>query len=397
MKTKYPYRIKNNKKYYYYEYRNLYNKRRELSAPSIEKLEKKVQQLQVNLATHVNPSSARFEDFFFNWLNTVHLLDKKPSTKDKYTGNYKNHIKGTKMGSLKMADLTVDIAQHFYQELFNKTDSQSIVKSIHKLIAPCLRYAYAKGDIMRDFSRQLIIPKDREEKILERHLRNSVKALSRTEHLQFTEALKNSQNEAFYRTAIDGGYRKGELLALTWRDIDFTNNRIQINKTYSYVKNTETGKYIGVTSVPKTFNSTRCNKIPKVLVPILIQHKIEQRKKLLTYGILQNENTLVFCTPLGTHLDKNNINKNLKKIFKELTISEEHSFHDLRHTYATRQFELGVDVAIVSKLLGHSNTQITINTYIHVLSDLRDATADATDLFYSNQETAPILDNIHLV
>lgn len=389
MKIKYPYRIKNNKKYYYYEYRDLYGKRKELSAPSIEKLEKKIQQLQINLATHSNPSSAKFEDYFSNWLTTVHLLNKKPSTKDKYVGNYKNHIKGSKLGSLKMNDLTVDVVQHFYQELFKKNDSQSIVESVHKLIAPCLRYAYGKGDIFRDFSRQLIIPKDREEKILKRHLKNSVKALTREEHIRFTEALKGNRDEAFYRTAIDGGYRKGELLALTWRDIDFKNHRIQINKTYSYVKNTETEKYVGVTSVPKTFNSTRCNKIPKVLVPILIQHKIEQKEELLAHGILQSEDTLVFCTPLGTHLDKNNVNKKLKNIFKSLNISEEHSFHDLRHTYATRQFELGMDIAVVSKLLGHSSTQITLNTYIHVLDGLKDATADATDLFYSNQETIP--------
>ncbi|SEA62504.1 type I secretion C-terminal target domain (VC_A0849 subclass) [Eubacterium aggregans] len=57
-------------------------------------------------------------------------------------------------------------------------------------------------------------------------------------------------------------------------------------------------------------------------------------------------------------------------------------FHDLQYTYATRQFEQGGDVLTVSKLLGHRNVNTTIDTYVHILDDLKDAVADATDDFY---------------
>ncbi|WP_278286198.1 tyrosine-type recombinase/integrase [Eubacterium aggregans] len=93
------------------------------------------------------------------------------------------------------------------------------------------------------------------------------------------------------------------------------------------------------------------------------------------------------CTSIATHLDANNINKVVKKIYEKMGInwqgnSMNKCFHDLQYTYATRQFEQGGDVLTVSKLLGHRNVNTTIDTYVHILDDLKDAVADATDDFY---------------
>ena len=120
-----------------------------------------------------------------------------------------------------------------------------------------------------------------------------------------------------------------------------------------------------------------------MLVPLLKKLKINQRKELARINIIQNPETLVFCTPLGTHLDPSNTLAELKKVYASLGISKEKVFHDLRHTYATRQFESGVEPLVVSKLLGHSDVNTTLRTYIHILQSLLDAAADTTDAFYT--------------
>ncbi|MEG2651715.1 MAG: tyrosine-type recombinase/integrase, partial [Eubacterium sp.] len=141
--------------------------------------------------------------------------------------------------------------------------------------------------------------------------------------------------------------------------------------------------YVGVTDDPKTYGSIRVNRIPEVLIPILSRYKSEQREILSRVKLEQDEETLVFCTPLGTHLDPKNQRKRFKKILKTAGINENYRIHDLRHTFATRLFEEGVDALIISKLLGHRSPQITINTYIHIMPQIKDEAANATNVFYT--------------
>ncbi|MBN2601237.1 MAG: hypothetical protein JXR87_04530 [Candidatus Marinimicrobia bacterium] len=82
MKIKYPYRIKNGKKYYYYEYRDIFGNRCEESSPSIEGLEIKIKNRQQLLSFGVNIPETTFEDYLNNFLTTVHFLNLKPKRKN---------------------------------------------------------------------------------------------------------------------------------------------------------------------------------------------------------------------------------------------------------------------------------------------------------------------------
>ncbi len=73
---------------------------------------------------------------------------------------------------------------------------------------------------------------------------------------------------------------------------------------------------------------------------ILMNHLREQKMFLFKIGIIQNEDTLVFGTPVNTPLDSSNVLQELKKVYASIGITDK-TFHDLRHTYATRLFELG--------------------------------------------------------
>ncbi len=374
---------------YYWLYEDLYGQTRELNSWDVEELDKKVKAKRKELMMEVDIPNMLFQDYLEQWLANTHLNGKKPKTKNKYWSTFRNHIKDNALGLIPMKNLNVRAVQGFYNAYMQRVESSSIIKGIHKLLSPCLRYAYANGDLLRDFTSLLSVPADSDEVIQSRIAKSAAKPLTVDQHLEFIEGIQGHEYEALFRTSLDGGYRSGELLALTWDDVDFTRQRIIINKSFSYTKNEESGHYEGHTVATKNFQ-IRHNKMPKSLQQVLLLHKSKQRMIISHYGCEQRGDTLVFSTSLATHLDANNVNKAVKKVYETMGINWEGNpnnkcFHDLRHTYATRQFEQGVDVLTVSKLLGHRNVNTTIETYIHILEHLKDAVADATDEFYQSQ------------
>ncbi|SEA80888.1 Site-specific recombinase XerD [Eubacterium aggregans] len=380
-------RVKDGKKYFYYEYKDSFGKRREISSKSKKKLIEKIDRIEGMRINKVEIPKTTFGFYFKQWLTNVHYVGKKPRTIDCYYYNSKNHIFNSPLADIKMYDLDVQVVQAYYKWLLNKTKSANIVKNIHKMISPCIRYAYATGALERDFSSLLKLPRLTAEE--RQNPKRKIMPLTVEDHLKLVTYFDKvgGMEEALYRTAIDTGLRQGELFALSWSDIDFILQKISIDKAYSYVmdaNNPDEGKrhYVGMTDDPKTYGSIRINRIPEVLVCILKRYKITQAEVLNRIGLIQDEETLVFCTPLGTHLDPQNQRRAFKKLLKEAGINEDYRFHDLRHTFATRLFEENVDVLIISKLLGNRSPQITINTYVHIMPQLKDAAAEITNAMY---------------
>jgi len=145
------------------------------------------------------------------------------------------------------------------------------------------------------------------------------------------------------------GLRVGELLALEWTDIDFSKNELKVNKT-CYDK----GKS-RITTAPKTTSSVRVIPIPKQLVPIL-----KQRKKQCKSQYVISEN--------GTYISIRSYQRSFELLLKRLGIPHQ-GFHSLRHTFATRALECGMDVKTLSEILGHKNATVTLNRYAHSLMD----------------------------
>jgi integrase len=145
------------------------------------------------------------------------------------------------------------------------------------------------------------------------------------------------------------GLRVGELLALEWADINFSKNELNISKT-CYDK----GKS-RITTTPKTTSSVRVIPIPKQLVPILNQLK---KRRESQYVISEN----------GTYISIRSYQRSFELLLKRLGIPHQ-GFHSLRHTFATRALECGMDVKTLSEILGHKNATVTLNRYAHSLMD----------------------------
>ena len=146
------------------------------------------------------------------------------------------------------------------------------------------------------------------------------------------------------------GIRLGELLALTWNDIDFKSGIMTISKTAYRIK--QNGKPQVVIDKPKTKNSSRLIPLPKQLLEIL------KRARRIS------KSDFVLSTRTGGIVGTRAYQKTYERILKKLNIPYK-NFHSLRHTFATRAIEMGMDVKTLSEILGHKNPVITLQRYTH--------------------------------
>lgn len=111
---------------------------------------------------------------------------------------------------------------------------------------------------------------------------------------------------------------------------------------------------------------------------MLLQYRNEQRLQKIKYADVYKDNNLVFCNDLGAYLVDSTIGRQYKIILKNNNIPVR-KFHDMRHTFATRLFELGEEPKTVQELLGHSTVSITLNTYTHVLESVKEKAISKLD------------------
>lgn len=391
-KTNYLKRTINGREYYYFRLRhkNLI-KPKDVYAPTVKELDEKLRAIRNELEHNIVNNKELFETFFTNWLFDVKFLTLKPSTKERYEGIYRNYIKNSCISKIKIKDITLNHIQEYYNSLIKNGSSVSSIEQLNKLIAPCIRYAYDNNILIKDFTRAIILPKESEEVKLKKS--SKVHPFTLEEQRRFISAIKGHELEMLFITALNTGMRQGELFALTWDDINFDNNYININKTYKYTTDVsrEGRKHTrGIIQTPKTKNSIRRVSIPSALSEQLKQYKLKKAEHRLALANLYYDNNLVFCTVYGKYLDSSNVRKKFNKVIDTININETdktkliapRKFHDLRHTYATRLFELGEKAKTVQELLGHSNVSITLDIYTHVLEDMKlNAVSKLNDLY----------------
>lgn len=145
--------------------------------------------------------------------------------------------------------------------------------------------------------------------------------------------------------SLYSGIRLGELCGLQWNDIDMAEKTIYIKRT---IQRIEGGFCI---DTPKTVYSERIVPIPCFVFEILQKH---ENKNKMCYVVSGNEN---FVKP-RTYQSR------FKRYLKQCSLPDYH-FHTLRHTFATRAIELGFDPKSLSEILGHANTKITLDLYVH--------------------------------
>lgn len=345
-----------------------------LYALKLKDLKIKVDKHRENRSKNIITSARTFADYMSAWLKLVHSVGKKQSTILRYQSTYRTHIEKEAIGNLKLKDLTADIVQSYYNDK-SETASVDVVKSIHKILKPCLSYAAATGKIAQDFTKLLKIPA----KPYIPGQSDKIHPLTLNQQMTFVQVIQGHEYEILYSTALDTGMRIGELAGLNLEDIDFFKEEINVNKSYN------PDPRCGMTDTKN--HKRRILPMPNITKLMLMDHLAKQKKQLAPLGITQTKDTPVFTNCVGGRIDRSRVLKQLKKIYAQMGITDK-TMHDLRHTYATRLFELGENVKVVSVLLGHSSTAITLETYTTVLESLKEKAKSRIDELYTNLPNA---------
>lgn len=193
------------------------------------------------------------------------------------------------------------------------------------------------------------------------------KMLSLDEADRFLDVLETAplKFQAFFKLALYGGFRAGEILGLQWDDIDFRLNIVQIKRTAHYSK--ALGHYC---TTPKTKSSSRILKLPEHVLDTLQKLQVEQRNLYEFGGVLWNEETRIFTTdkfvPMNSSTFSNWYKRTAEK--NDLPLVSLHSF---RHLNASLLINSGADIVTVSSTLGHSQVSTTANIYCHAFQKAR--------------------------
>lgn len=289
------------------------------------------------------------------WLDEWFLNYVKPTNKTKTCERYseiiEKHLKA-KLKDYKLEELTPIVLQRYVSELSKSGNlvtgkglSPSSVGGIITVIQSSLKVAYMLGTVEEYTANKIKRPKMQEKQIT---------CFTVSEQKKIERAVLSSNDAKLFGILIClyTGLRIGELLALEWCDVDFYKGTITVNKT-CHDGLDENGNLCRITDTPKTNSSRRVIPLPKQIIPLLK----EQKKKSKCNYVVSNK---------GKPILVRSYQRNFEILQKKLNI-EKRGFHSLRHTFATRALECGMDVKTLSEILGHKNAAITLNRYAHSL------------------------------
>lgn len=278
------------------------------------------------------------------WLENYIKPFLKLRTYVKYRQIVYNHIVGG-LGKNELKNLTPALLQEFVTSLLNcgniKTFnglSSNSVNSVVTVLQSSLKTAYNLGYIKEYIGDRVVRPK-----IIEKR----IECFSVAEQKEIERFCLNSDKKKLYGIVIClyTGLRIGELLALKYSDVNFETSVLSVTKT---CYDTPQGR---VLDTPKTHSSIRIIPLPKPILNLIKQLK---KDSFCDYLIEDKQKPVAIRSYQRT----------FELLLKKLNISHK-GFHSLRHTFATRALECGMDVKTLSELLGHKNTNITLNRYVH--------------------------------
>ena len=291
-----------------------------------------------------------YKDWLWYWIQKKKDYIKE-STYSNYSNIISNHII-PELGNIKLSNLHNKLIQEY---LINKYKtgrldgngglSYKTIRDIIAVVKSSLKYAI-KEEMINNINLDFTYPKiGNKDKIYIMPKKDQERLITYIKQNKDTRSLG-------ILLALYSGIRIGELCALQWKDIDFKNNILHINKTLQriYIKdNKESVSKIIITN-PKTHNAERDIPLNKGFAHILKKHQTESNNYILSN-----------C---DKWIEPRTYRRYFKKCLDKAKIGQI-NFHGLRHTFATNCIKLGVDYKTVSELLGHANVNITLNLYVH--------------------------------
>ena len=189
----------------------------------------------------------------------------------------------------------------------------------------------------------------------------------------FLGAVKGDRLEAAYVVALALGLRRGELLGLSWDDVELEDTMPLVRIRRQLLRHSGQGVLLADL---KTAGSRRTLHLSQPIVDLLRVHRTRQSEEKRASGIWQNSANLVFTSTIGTPLDPEAFGRTVPRICKKAELGH-WSIHELRHSCASLLLAMGVPLEVVSDTLGHASIRVTMDVYGHLLAPSRMHAAEA--------------------
>ncbi|UZP03354.1 site-specific integrase [Clostridium botulinum] len=315
-------------------------------------------------------SNVSFKDYINKWFIEYKSKHLGINTKTNYKSRIDTHII-PKLGSYKLNKITNAIVQDFYNSLIGEGLKPSSVKKIMEILNGVFKYAQKSKLIYT-------IPTDIEKQPMNKP---KIEFWNKKEIDFYLNQIKDTYLYTPILIEIFTGLRVGELCGLRWGNINLDNGYLTVKNQVIYDRES---KVLVFSELLKTHTSYREISLPNILIDYLKTIKGDSNSN--DFVILSREGLM--CNPRNLSM---NFTKSISKYRKPIEeISQkvaknnymqlkQITFHGLRHTHATLLILNGENIKVVSDRLGHKDIATTLNTYTHIMEDMKNNTANLLD------------------
>ena len=319
---------------------------------------------------YIEDNNITVSEWIKQWFE-LYLKDLSPTTLNGYSYQIKHYILNQDIGKIKLQDLTTSAVQAWINTLSenspvsNKPMSAKTVKNIYHNLCAAIEKAVALELVKKNVCKNVSLPK------IKKHIAT---VYDEKEVSELLYAANGTDMELPIMIAVNLGLRRGELLALKWKHIDFEHNSISIEENLVEVNSTVSPDRI-LTKSPKSQSGQRVIPISSFLSDYLKKAYKDYMLQKMKMGTSFHDNGYVIHQENGNPYKPNSFSSKFNDFLKANNLKHIR-FHDLRHTNATLMLTQGISPKVAQMRLGHSDFSTTMNTYSHVLESVETNAAE---------------------
>ncbi len=348
------------------------------------KLKAKLAELEqakaAQLNNFLNSEKMTVEQWARTCLETYSKVSVRESTYTSYLSIIEHHLKP--LGNYRLSEVTNAMVQEHLQREARRPGNENglgekSLTNVKAFLSLIFNQAVRNGYVLRNPVTGVKIPKAGKKETI---------ALSVDQQHALLKAAREYPKPIMFAVvfACYTGCRKGEVMGLQWKDVDFDEGVIhiskQLNRSSSLIETGEKKSSLKI-SEPKTKSSVR----DIYMFPSFAKEFKTYKEKMLAWKaenrFVHSEEDYVFVGVKNKPIEPRVFYKYYQEVMEQAGI-ENANFHTLRHTFATRCIENGMDILMVAKTLGHSNVSTTLNKYSHLLPKHQKASMEKLEAIY---------------